>query len=182
MWELLYYCWSYGAYPNSLCHVLPPAPDQLPLIAVQAKIWRRHSCPSHMGQVQGVLLQEPGWLLSFCGCILGKDQEGLLAPARGSLRLNSSPGATASGPLRVWSRCHSEQGDHDPALPGRPEAFRPGQVRHPKPEPRLLGRGRRENRQCKGKGIVAILPQYSWHGVKVSPREQVYPEGREKLW
>ena len=132
-------------------------------------------------RVQGVPLPEPRWLSNLCECPLEKDQEGLPVPARGSSQLGNPPGAPTSGPPRVWSRSYSEQGDHDPILPKRPEAFRPGPVRYPRVELRFLGRGRRESRQCRGKGVTAILLQYLRHGLKVSPREQAHQEGREKL-
>ena len=157
MWGLFCYRWSYRAYPNFFCHVFPPGPDQFPLAAVQAKTRRRQLYPSHVGRVQGIPPPKPGWLTSFCGHLLGKDQEGLPIPARGSPQLGRPPEAPASGPPRVWPRYNSERGDYDLILPGRPEIFYPGPIGYPRPGPGLLGRGRGESRQCKGKGVATIV-------------------------
>ena len=160
------------AYPEPFCYILPPGPDQLPLAAVKAKTWRQHPYPSYVGQVQGVPPSRPGWFPSFCGYLLGKDQEGLPVPTRGSLWLDSPPRALASNPPRVWSRRHSEGGDHDPILPERAKAFCPGPVGCPRQGPRLLERGHRESRQCRGKGVAVIFRQHPRHGFKVSQEEQ----------
>ena len=66
-------------------------------------------------------------------------------------------------------------------LPERPETFRPGPVECPRPGPGLLERGRRENRQCKGKGNAPIIFQHPQYRLKVSLEEQTRKKGGERL-
>ena len=177
MWGLFCYRWSYGAYPNFFCHILPPGRDQFLLAVVQAEARRRQLCPDHVGRVQGIPLPQSRWLTSLCRHLLGKDQKGLPAPARGNPRLGSPLGALASGLLRLWPRYNSEQGDYDPIIPGRPDTFHPGIVGGPRPRTGLLRRGCWENRQCKGKGVTTIVLQYPRDGLKISLREQARKKG-----
>ena len=134
-------------YLESFLRVLPLESDQLLLVAVQAETWHRYPCLGHVEQVQSVPLIKLGWLTSFCGHLLEKDQEELPKPARKSPLLDSLPGALVSGPPRVWPRCNSEWGNHDPMLSGKPGTFYLGPVGCPRPGLKILGRGRGESRQ-----------------------------------
>ena len=145
--------------------------NQLPLAAIQAEIWRQNPYPGHVGQVQGIPPTKSRWLTSFCRHLLGKAQEGILAPAGGSSRLGSLLGVLASGLLRVWFRCNSKRRDHNLMLPGEPKTFCLGSVTCPRPWSELLERGYRENRQRKGKDDAPIFLHYLRHRLKVSPRE-----------
>ena len=83
------------------CNVLLLGPDHLLLAAVQAETRCKQLCPDYLGQVQGILLSELGRFPSFCGQLLGKDQEELLVLARESSQLANLPRAFVSGLLQV---------------------------------------------------------------------------------
>ena len=171
MWRLLCYRWSYKAYSNFFCRVFLLGPDHFLLAAVQTEARQKQLCPGHVRQVQGVPPPQSGWLTSLCGHLLEKDQEGLSAPARQNLWLGSPLRASANGLLRISLCCHSKWGDYDPILPERPESFFLGLVGSPRPGTRLLGRGRWENRQCRGKGNTLVNLQHPQYGLKLPSRE-----------
>ena len=95
----------------------------------------------HVGQIQGFYLPQLRWLTNLYGHLLGKDQKRLSVPTRESCQLGSLPEATASGPLRVWPRCNSKQGDYDLILLRRPKTFYPGPVGCTRLGTGLLGGG-----------------------------------------
>ena len=157
---------------DSLCCVISARPDQLPLAVLQAETWRRNPFPGHVRRVQGIPPTKLGWLTSLCRHLLGRAQEELLAPVRGSLWLSSPTGALASDSPRVWSRCNSKKKGHNPMLYGRPETFCPGPVGCLRPWPKLLEKGRGGSCQCRDKGNAPILLQYLRHRLEVFEREQ----------
>ena len=121
MQELLCYCWSYEAYPNSFCYVFPPWPDQFLLAIVQAEVRRKQLCLGHLGQVQGVFLPKSRWLGSLYGYLLRKDQEKLPVLARGNLWLGSLFKVPASDLPKFWPCYNSKQENYDPIFLERPE-------------------------------------------------------------